>query len=606
MFIRNLTCTIAAFCFLAGSAPAKTLQLYLLTGQSNSLGTVKGAPASPALLEQYKSKGATRFWHHNFNKASGESIDVTPPASTSWGAIVPQICSVGGKGKSTFNCMGPEYGFAYMMEKKGWRLTKSASASDTDTGIIKASLDGGGKEFWYKGKPSYNTIISTVKAACANALKNGYDKVEIVGLIYLQGESNRTDTKVAEDFTDLLSNLERDIVAPGVDVSGLKNKQAIMGEQAKWNTTNFIDPVTKDVSAGDNGGEGSAGMTRDVQRSFAKGKKNMGWVPTRDLAKINPGDGMGVHYDGKSQITIGARYAYEAGRLAGYDVGTVRSGDRDAVLSSPEAWMNGKLPLKTPAIWDVASSAKDNMVGKTAALYGIVIQDPYLNMVTIRGIAPASGASAKDSVLMLGKGGISIAKGKSLTIASLLSIRGNQAWNIAAGSSLLITGSTSADASSPACMSGAGVVSIINADAASDQASAAKVIFNLSPVSGVKNFTGNLSIGKGVETSFSGTAPCLNLVSLNITLSNRNLATGVAPIKITGKPLLIGKGIMLTIDKDIKPAAQVAFKLADLAQGSLPGLTREKISVSPQSADWSVSAYDVATGVVTLKANVQP
>ncbi|MFR4416275.1 MAG: hypothetical protein ACLT8E_02095 [Akkermansia sp.] len=78
----------------------------------------------------------------------------------------------------------------------------------------------------------------------------------------------------------------------------------------------------------------------------------MGWVPTRDLAKITSGDNMGVHYDGKSQITIGARYAYEAARLAGYDTGTVPRPEITTPLSSTEAWMNGKLPVDSTAVWD--------------------------------------------------------------------------------------------------------------------------------------------------------------------------------------------------------------------------------------------------------------
>lgn len=145
----------------------------------------------------------------------------------------------------------------------------------------------------------------------------------------------------------------------------------------------------------------------------------MGWVPTRDLAKITSGDSMGVHYDGKSQITIGARYAYEAARLAGYDTGTVRSGNYDAALSSTEAWMNGKLPVDSTAVWDAASSAKDNMVssaaGTNAALYGIRIEDTYLNTITIRGVAVdgSSAPSMQDGHLILGSGGIDIATGKT-------------------------------------------------------------------------------------------------------------------------------------------------------------------------------------------------
>ena len=48
-FCRSLlyACLAAA---LISAAEAKTLQLYILTGQSNSLGAVKGSPSSSELL----------------------------------------------------------------------------------------------------------------------------------------------------------------------------------------------------------------------------------------------------------------------------------------------------------------------------------------------------------------------------------------------------------------------------------------------------------------------------------------------------------------------------------------------------------------------------
>lgn len=73
-----------------GAAEAKTLQLYILTGQSNSLGAVKGSPASAELLEQYRSDGSTKFWHNNFNKITGSSVDCNPPASSSWVLSYPR------------------------------------------------------------------------------------------------------------------------------------------------------------------------------------------------------------------------------------------------------------------------------------------------------------------------------------------------------------------------------------------------------------------------------------------------------------------------------------------------------------------------------------
>ena len=413
-----------------GAAEAKTLQLYILTGQSNSLGAVKGSPASAELLAQYSSDGSTKFWHNNFNKITGSSVDCNPPASSSWGSVVPQVC---GTESSNYNCMGPEYGFAAMMERKGWSLGGPGSGH-ADMGIVKATLDGGGNSYWNKGTNAYNAIVETVRKACENALANGYDKVEIMGVMYLQGESNTvTDSSnAANSFLTFLDNLQGDLARDGVDTGPLAAHQAILGEQAKWGTTNVTNAETGDVTGGFNGNEGSSGTTRDQQEALARANDNMGWVPTRDLAKITSGDNMGVHYDGKSQITIGARYPYEAARLAGYDTGTVRSGNYDAALSSTEAWMNGKLPVDSTAVWDAASSAKDNMVssaaGTNAVLYGIRIEDTYLNTITIRGVAVdgSSAPSMQDGHLILGSGGIDIATGKNLNIASVLELQGDQ------------------------------------------------------------------------------------------------------------------------------------------------------------------------------------
>lgn len=508
--LRRTILFLPLACLLSAPAEAKTLQLYILTGQSNSLGAVKGSPASPALLEQYKSNGSTKFWHNNFNKDSGNSVDYQPQASSSWGSVTPQLC---GTASSHYNCMGPEYGFAAMMERKGWSLDSKASGN-ADLGIVKASLDGGGYTYWVKGTKAYNTIVNTVREACGNALANGYDSVEIMGVMYLQGESNPNDQNIANSFLTFLDNLQADISQKGVDTTRLANHQAILGEQAKWHTTNITNPETGDVTGGFNGNEGNAGTTRDQQQALAQQNDNMGWVPTRDLAKITSGDNSGVHYDGKSQITIGARYAYEAARLAGYDTGTVRSGNYNAALSSTDAWMNGKLPLNSVAVWDAASSVKDNMVsssaGTNASLYGIRIEDTYLNTIAIRGVAVNGSASPslEDGHLILGSGGIDIAAGKNLDIDAVLELQGDQTWNIAGGSSLTIQGSK-AGTSSPgnhilSFITGNGDVTIRNSTLDADPSGIARVNANTYINTAAAAFTGNWTIGAGVEITMNG------------------------------------------------------------------------------------------------------
>ena len=97
---------------------AKELKIFLMTGQSNSLGAVKGSPASPELLKKYEPK-ETLYWHENFGQREG----VFPGASTSWEQVRPAMPRYNGN-----LCMGPEYGFAFTLEKNGCRLINSLYA----------------------------------------------------------------------------------------------------------------------------------------------------------------------------------------------------------------------------------------------------------------------------------------------------------------------------------------------------------------------------------------------------------------------------------------------------------------------------------------------
>ena len=591
-----------------GLGQAKTLQFYILTGQSNSLGAVKGSPASAELLKQYESNGSTKFWHTNFNKDSGKPVDVNPPPSDSWGAVTPQIC---GTEAAYYNCMGPEYGFASVMERKGWKLIPGSGKDPVDIGIVKASLDGGSKEYWNKGTPAYKTIIDTVKQATVNAKSAGYDKIQIAGVMYIQGESNSSPVKAGEDFLTFLNKLEGDIASSGADTSLLKKQQAILGEHALWGTINSADPETGDISAGDNGNAGKAGNTSEQHKALTESRKNMGWVPTRDLAKITKGDGMGVHYDGKSQITIGARFAYEAARLAGYNTGCVRNGDASYPLCSPNAWTNGRLPLKTPAIWDVASSAKDNMTGNTAkektALFGIKIEDTYLNTVTIRGIMEGNSPSLKDSSLTLGKGGITINQGKNLKIASVLTIVGNQTWRIAPGASILITSSNKSDSSIGTLLSGTGDLYLRSSQKSKDAHSdPGKLGIDLTSIPGVKPYTGNWTVSDGISLYINGnesSSPGIILGTLSLTLNNNK-----APVlTVSGSNFIIRKGIILNISSDITPTKQISFQIINPKNNKLvQTLNKEKFFLSPQSKGWKIDSFDASSGILSLSPSGTP
>lgn len=184
----------------------------MLTGQSNSLGAVKGSPASPELLKKYEPK-ETLYWHENFGQREG----VFPGASTSWEQVRPAMPRYNGN-----LCMGPEYGFAFTLEKNGW-------FKDADVAVVKASRDGGDNSHWRKNGQAYRTLVQAVKNACAGVDRSKYSKVEFAGLLYLQGESN-AGTSVPESasrFLELLGNLAADLNRTGIRPHWLRRKPSL-------------------------------------------------------------------------------------------------------------------------------------------------------------------------------------------------------------------------------------------------------------------------------------------------------------------------------------------------------------------------------------------
>lgn len=261
---------------------AKTFNVFVLTGQSNSLGAIKGNFADKAKLRPAPEK--VRFWHGNFGGYC------TGADSTAWGGVEPQ--------QESQIVMGPEYGFARGLEKGA---AKKHGLKPEDCGILKVSRDGGGNTHWVAPRgEAYREILSTAKKAFSALPSLGYDTIEIRALIYLQGESDSKDeialagTRVGE----LRDNLIRDLSAnriPGIRKISAKKMALLVGEPANWHG--------KDNKAAD--GSSSA----ENLKKFVKRAANSAWIETRDLPKIKSGDKMGVHYDGNAQLVIGSRFA---------------------------------------------------------------------------------------------------------------------------------------------------------------------------------------------------------------------------------------------------------------------------------------------------------
>ena len=374
----------------AQAAQAKR-SVYILTGQSNSLGAVKGTPAGAELLERYASNA--RLWNGNMERDTGRCFDASP----SWQPVAPQLPKYGNL------CMGPEYGFAHMMQRRGWH-----SGSAESLFIIKASLDGGGNSCWLPEAAAWKSLSSTVQAALAE-LKGGY---RVQGLLYLQGESDKEDeiTRAPERFLDLHSRLRKEVK------KGLSF--AVAGECATWGLREEKDAKGNTTAA--------------LMEHMAAKERNVGWVRTRDLTKITKGDNMAVHYDGKSQLTIGARYAYAVALLEKLPFTPTRGDAPKAALNTPAAWWGGKLPTAADVVrWDVSSANAADTLGADMTVAGVEVEDPF------RGVVSIAASAQKPAALHIGAKGVQLANG-DLQLHCAVVLKGPQLWQLASGCKLCI------------------------------------------------------------------------------------------------------------------------------------------------------------------------
>ena len=387
MYKRILTALAGAGVMLTSPLSAAVNYVYILTGQSNSLGAVKGSPAGADVLKRYESEGI--LWSGNMVRDTGKPFDPSP----SWRQVQPQLPVYNGT-----PCMGPEYGFAHMMQRRGWH-----TQANNRVCIIKASLDGGGNSLWMKDKPAYATLVKTLHDGLA-ALDG---KWHVQALLYLQGESDKGEeiTKAPTRFLELKTRLQKEVK------KGLK--YAVVGECATWSGRDAKEK-----------GKTTVQLMHDMTQS----KKEIAWVRTRDLTKITSGDNMGVHYDGRSQITIGARYAYAVAALEKLPMGFVRGDDPKASLDDNAAWWGGKAPgARDVMTWDVSALRGADTLKKDMSVAGLLVEDPAAGEVVIG----AGGEGEPTPVLQVGSEGITLQEA-DLSINCALKTTADQTWTLPA------------------------------------------------------------------------------------------------------------------------------------------------------------------------------
>lgn len=248
----------------APSAGAAHYKLFVLTGQSNSLGTTNGTETDLSPGVDAADARLKFFWHN--------VADANTPISDSGGVFKTLQSQQGGYYPGSATHWGPEIGFGRALVRAGVK----------NVAIVKASRGGGGNTNWSKaaGGHMYDHVVATVNAA-ANELTAASDTFEIAGLLYVQGESDTASEAgiAGTRFLELVNNLR-------ADLPNASNMQAVIA------------------------GIAAAGTVRDTVRArhsaIAETTAYIDFFPNLDLqAAVTDG----LHFNKAAKLLIGRRFA---------------------------------------------------------------------------------------------------------------------------------------------------------------------------------------------------------------------------------------------------------------------------------------------------------
>jgi len=260
--------------------PLRPLRLFVLTGQSNSLGTTADPGESDPGPGAHPADRELRLFWSNRSTRAGDGAAVL--IGDSGGSFRPLQAQQGEGANGTF--WGPEVGFARALWEAGLR----------DFAVVKASRGGGGNRHWRtpsrarpEGGEMYEHLLRTVRDASAALPRERSFQVE--ALLYLQGESDdEEESRVAgERLLELAQALRKDL------------------------------PHARDLEllvAGIAAPGARRDRVRDLQRDAAERDRRASYVDTLDLA---PRLYDGLHFDRAAKLEVGRRLA--AAWLAGFE-----------------------------------------------------------------------------------------------------------------------------------------------------------------------------------------------------------------------------------------------------------------------------------------------
>ncbi len=161
MILRHSSLSLAVLGFAVlgflSRAEATHYKLFVLTGQSNSLGVTNGGEADSSIGFDPADAGIKFAWHN--------VVSATKSLGDSGGVFTTLQEQQGGFYTGSATHWGPEIDFARSLYRAGVR----------DFGVIKASRGGGGNTHWSKSLSGhmYSHVVSTVNTATATLTAGG-------------------------------------------------------------------------------------------------------------------------------------------------------------------------------------------------------------------------------------------------------------------------------------------------------------------------------------------------------------------------------------------------------------------------------------------------
>lgn len=278
-FLMAAAATVVVAPPSGGAGTARTIDVFVLAGQSNLAGRAPGDGLPQALAEPPRN---VRFDYICSFGARGTGGPPEPHASAGWVPLLPSPKHASTPGTH----FGPEIGFGHAL---------AAAWPDRSVAIIKngrgaTSLAEDWDPVAVSGPRLYAQMLAQVRARTADLSGAGMAP-RMRAFVWCQGEADSTRREWAEAYAANLDrfirHVRRDFADPTLPVIVVLTGDGRKNEKMRY-----------------------AEVVRDAQRSWIEGDRHASLVTADDLDLIDV-----VHFDARSQVEIGERIARACLRL---------------------------------------------------------------------------------------------------------------------------------------------------------------------------------------------------------------------------------------------------------------------------------------------------